>query len=1017
MNIIRQFLNDNIRIWLVILLLSIGGIISFLNISRQEDPLFTIKTAVIMTAYPGASARQIEQQVTRPLEQALQRLPYVEKIRSISGNGLSQITLQVLPEYSSQRLPQIWDEVRNKIEDDARLLPEGVSKPLVMDDFGDVYGYYFSLSGEHYSLKELNDYAEYIRRELMLVPGVSKVIIAGQATEEVHIETTPETLAHHGLTPNQLAAQIADSNGVVDSGKMRVNGKVLPVRPTGQIHSLKDFGDIFISPPGSAQSVQLRDIATISRGVTATPENRFYADGIPAITVGVATKPNVNVIEVGKRVEAVMAGLMAAKPAGMHFSLFYDQSSAVNTAVNGFILNFVMAIVIVLVTLVLIMGLRNGIVIAASLAINVLGSLLIMYVAGIDLQRVSLGAMIIVLSMLTDNAIEMVEGVRVGRSLGKNVVDAILWNIKRTAFPLFGATIIAILAFAPIGLSQNSTGEYCRSLFLVLMIALLLSWATSLTLTPVFIKWAFSKSTPIDASGKVQRGRVIEGYRHILEISLNHKAKTLMGMALLLALSVYGFSHVRQNFFPSTSMPVLFADLWLPQNTDIRQTSAMAKQIESFVRSQAGVDSTLTTIGQGGIRFTLTYSGQRRYDNYAQIMIKTKSLDDTHRLLNSLGVTLQHKFPEVNANIKRIMFGPSNDSSIDIQFSGPDPDVLRKLGNQAQSVLLSTPNVIAVRNDWQERSKVLIPHINNDLALMLGVDKREVDRALKMNFGGSVIGVWNDESHTLPIVLRPPETLSHDASQLQNMMVWSRVQQRYIPLLSVMSEDTIGWEDPVIIRENRIRTLSVLADPDPASGKTPAEIVNIISPAINAIQLPEGYHLKWAGDVDASSSASKQLFRILPLGFLSMFVITVLMFSSVRTAIAIWLTIPLALIGVTAGFLLTGIPFGFMALIGLLSLSGIMIRSGIVLVDEIHRQSDSKALRLAVMDAATARFPIMMTTFISVFGLAPLLRDGFFQSMAVVIMGGLGFAIVLILFVLPVLYEAFHNKNGTKGDQ
>lgn len=1018
MQIIHKFLHDNIRIWLVILLLGVGGIISFLHISRQEDPLFTVKAAVIITAYPGATTEQIEQHVTRPLEQALQELPYVEKIRSISGNGLSQITLQILPEYSSKQLPQIWDEVRNKIGDAARRLPAGASSPIVNDDFGDVYGYYFSLSGKHYSLKALTDYAEYIRRELLLVPGVSKVILAGQATEEVHITTSAKMLAHFGLTPSILASALSERNDTFNSAYITLKGRNLPLRASTQLKLLSDFDDLLVSSPGSEQYVYLRDVATVRRGETTSAENRYFSDGQPAIAVGVAFKPNVNVIDVGRRVESEMQRLQRDKPEGIALSVFYDQSDSVSRAVNGFILNFVMAVFIVMITLVFIMGRKNGVVIAASLAINVLGTLLIMYLTGIDLQRVSLGAMIIVLSMLTDNAIEMVEGVRIGRSLGKKLSDAILWNIKRTAFPLFGATVIAILAFAPIGLSQNSTGEYCRSLFLVLMIALLLSWATSLTLTPVFIKWAFgSASADNQPAVKNESGPIIRRYRSLLEYALDHKRVTLACMVGLLAIALYGFTFVRQNFFPSTSLPIVFADIWLPQNTAIARTTEVTREIERMVQKQPGVANTLTTVGQGGVRFTLTYSAQRRYDNYAQIMIKMHSLADASHLLMHLGKTISRHHPEVNANVKRIMFGPSNDSSIEIQFSGPEPEVLRRLGNKVVGILQNTPGVTAVRSDWQERSKTITPHIRTEVARKLGVDQRDVSAMMQTHYNGSVIGLWHDNAYTLPIVLRFGEEGSDGGDKLKNMLVWSHTLNEYIPLSTIVSHVTVDWEDPIIIRENRVRTLSILADPTPASGKTPAEIVNAVKSRIDAIPLPQGYKLKWGGDVDASRAASAQLFKVLPLGFLSMFVITVLMFSSVKTAIAIWLTIPLAMIGVSAGFLITGIPFGFMALIGLLSLSGIMIRSGIVLVDEINRQHVIKPLRDAIMDAAAARFPIMMTTFITVFGLIPLLRDGFFQSMAVVIMAGLGFAIILILIILPVLYEGLHSKNTfRKGD-
>lgn len=1023
MLMLQKFMSDRIRIWLVILLLTVGGILAFLHIPRLEDPAFTIKTALVVTAYPGASAAQVEENVTRPLEDAIQRLPSVDKIRSVSASGLSQITVTLHPRYHSSQLPQIWDELRNRVQDTSRLLPSEASVPVVRDDFGDVYGYYFALSGEHYTLRELSDYAEYLRRELRLVPGVSKVVMAGDVTEEVHVDIASATLSAYGLTPARLANLFSDQNTVTNAGSVRTGDERLRIRPTGSAQTLNDLSHILLTPHGAPHSVQLGDIARLSRAETSEPENRYYSNGHPAIALGVAFAPDINVVNVGQALHAEMARLSAHNPAGMTITPFYDQSVAVGHAVTGFIINFLMAVVIVVLTLMIIMGLRDGIVIALSLVINVLGTLLFMDLFGLDLQRVSLGAMIIVLSVLADNAIEMVIGIRAGRSLNKNLMQATLWHIKRSGFPLLGATIIAILAFAPVGLSQNSTGEYCRSLFLVLLISLLLSWATSLVLTPVFVKWLTrdaSEKESLNAvtTQKTSDGRIVGFYRQILGWMLDNKTITLVIAALLLVASAGGFSRVRQSFFPPSTTPVFLVDLWLPHDSDIEKTIHSAKQIEAQIRHQEGINNTLITAGQGGLRFILTYNTQRRNTSYAQIMVSTTSVEQANKLSRILGKQISSKNPGVNVNIRRIMFGPSSDSAIEIRFQGPSPAVLRQAGRQAEKILRASGNATGIRNDWQEPGKFIRPDIDMQRAREAGVYKQDVDNALRMNFSGIPIGVWRKGSQALPVVLRTPENERFDIEHLNNMLVWSQARQEYIPLSNIINKTSIEWDDAVIARSDRIRTLSVLADPDLTSGKTAAEIVKEIRPQIEAIPLPEGYRLSWGGDEENSSQAKTQLYKVLPLGFLAMFIITVLMFNSVRNALAIWLTIPLALIGVSLGFLMTGIPFGFMALIGLLSLSGMMIRNGIVLVEEINRQRETKDKRAAIIDSAVARFPVVMTAFTTVFGLAPLLRDMFFQSMAVVIMFGLGCAIFLILLVLPVLYDCLHlpdNKISVEG--
>ncbi|MFZ4214775.1 efflux RND transporter permease subunit, partial [Pantoea endophytica] len=660
------------------------------------------------------------------------------------------------------------------------------------------------------------------------------------------------------------------------------------------------------------------------------------------------------------------------------------------------------------------MGVRSGIIIALSLALNVLGTLLIMYLCGIELQRISLGALIIALSMLVDNAIVIVEGVLIARQQKSPLMNTINFVIRRTAFPLLGATIIAILAFAPIGLSQDSTGEYCKSLFQVLLISLLLSWFSALTITPVLIKWwLFKTQEPTKAAAEVSPydGGFYRFYQRMLLVLLRQKTLTLSLMAVLLALAIWGFGSVRQNFFPSANTPIFFVDLWLPYGTDINATEQMASDVEKSITGQQGVVSTVTTIGQGSMRFILTYNGQRQYSNYAQIMVRMDDQRNIAALSHRIDAYIARQYPQVNASTKRVMFGPSGGSAIEVRIKGPDPDRMRLIASQVGDILTADPATDSVRNDWQNRSKVIRPQFNLALGRELGVDKQEVDNALEMNFTGSRVGLYREGADLLPVIVRPPASERQDANHLNNVLVWSQSQQHYIPLSNVVSGFTLQWEDPLILRRDRSRVLTVQADPNPLSNDTSGDIVARVKPLIEQISLPHGYSIEWGGDAESSSEAQQGVFTSLPLGYLVMFVITVLMFSSLKNAVAIWLTVPLALIGVTPGFLITGIPFGFMALIGLLSLSGMLIRNGIVLVEEIEQQKLVKPQADAIIYAATSRLrPILLTAFTTVLGLAPLLRDVFFQSMAVVIMFGLGFATVLTLLVLPVIYACFHRQ-------
>ncbi|ENG0950764.1 efflux RND transporter permease subunit [Yersinia enterocolitica] len=1020
MKLLDNYINNSTRIWLTILLLGVGGIIAYLNIGRLEDPAFTIKTAVVVTRYDGASAQQVEEEVTLPLENAIQELSYVDDVTSISSAGLSQITINIRAQYGANELPQIWDELRRKINDNSVRLPPGASAPMVNDDFGDVYGFFFSLTGDGYSNQDLRNFAEQLRRELVLVPEVGKVGIVGILPEEVQVEISRAQMTAAGITPQQLSDLLARQNVVSDAGQLQVGSESIRLHPTGEFQSVQELGNLLVSQPGSPKSVYLRDIATVTQGFGHSPTNIYRANGKPALALGISFAPNVNVVNVGNAIKARLAQLEGERPSGMHINVFYDQSHEVEGAVNGFILNFLLALLIVVVTLLIFMGVRSGVVIAISLALNVLGTLLIMWLFNIELQRVSLGALIIALSMLVDNAIVVVEGIVVGRQRGESLSTAIGNVVKRSMMPLLGATVIAILAFAPIGLSNDATGEYCKSLFQVLLISLMLSWITALTLTPVFSKWAFQNQKPakVDEDKPAKQpydGWLFRYYRVVLNKLLQYRAVTLVLLAAMLVASVVGFGNVRQSFFPPSNTPIFFVDIWLPYGTDIGYTEGVADKVEQYIKQQKGVADTMATIGQGAMRFMLTYNAQRHYPNYAQVMVRTEQLDQIPGLIDEIEAYMHDEYPQVDAQIKRIMFGPSNNSSIEARFIGPDPEVLRSLAAQAEKAIIADPMADGARHDWQDRSKMIRPQFSDYLGRELGVDKREVDGTLRMSFGGLPVGLYRDGTRLMPIVLRTPDSERLNAERLNDVMVWSQARQAFIPIDNVVTSFETEWEDPLIMRLDRKRTLTVQTDPTQQGGETSAELLQRIKPGVESIQLPRGYELEWGGDYESTKEAQRGIFISLPIAFLIMFVVTVLMFSSVRNALAIWLTVPLALIGVTVGFLLTGIPFGFMALLGLLSLSGMLIRNGIVLVEEIGLQRQEKPLRDAIIDASTARLrPIMLTAFTTVLGLAPLLSDAFFQSMAVVIMFGLGFATVLTLLVLPVIYSCMNPEPKEK---
>lgn len=1011
MDVAGYFIQRRVTSWLVALILGFGGLVAFLGLGRLEDPAFTLKMAMVVTPYPGASPQQVEEEVTYPLENAIQQLPYIDKITSISSAGLSQITIEVQSQYGPNDLPQIWDEMRRRINDLRPFLPPGVDEPRIRDDFGDVYGIFLMLSGDGYSYRELRDFADYLRRELVLIKGVGKVSLAGLPQEEVYVEISRARMTSLGISPLRLQQVLSNQNVVSDAGRMLVGSESIRLHPTGEFEDISELERLIISEPGSAQRVYLGDIATLRRGFSEQPDNLYRAQGERALGLGVSFAAHVNVVDVGQAVSQRLAELDSQRPAGMRIEQFYNQADEVQGSVRGFVLNFVMAVVIVIGVLLLFMGLRSGLLIGLVLALTVLGTFIFMKLLGIELQRISLGALVIALGMLVDNAIVIVEGILVGRQRGQSTLEAARSIVRQTKLPLLGATAIAIIAFAPIGLSEDATGEYCLSLFQVLLISLLLSWVTAITLTPFFASLFFKDGQPLSGgdSQEPYQGIIFTSYRRLLGFALHHRVAVSVLLVVLLVVSVAGFGKVRQSFFPPSNTPMFFIDLWLPKGSDIRYTEEVVSEIDRYVLAQEGVTSVTSTIGQGALRFILTYFPQRQYSNFAQILVRTEDREQIEPLIAKLDQHLREQYPDVQAKLKQLMLGPGSDSKIEARFTGADPQVLRRIGAEAAAIIRADAVSSAVMHDWRERTKLVRPQFAEARAREIGVDKSDLDALLKMNFSGMTVGLYRDGTRLLPIVARTPDDERLNAATLNDLQVWSSARATYVPIEQVVSGFVTNWEDPLIMRLDRKRTLTVQADPSILSGQTAAQLFQRLRPQIEAIELPPGYSLEWGGEYESSRDARRAVFGSLPLGYLVMFLITILLFDSFKRAMVIWLTVPLAIIGVTFGFLLTGIPFGFMALLGFLSLSGMLVKNGIVLVDEIRLQLDSgKAAYEALVDASISRVrPVSMAALTTILGMAPLLTDAFFQSMAVVIMFGLGFATVLTLVVLPMLYSLF----------
>ncbi|MGO2168575.1 efflux RND transporter permease subunit, partial [Pseudoalteromonas sp.] len=869
-------------------------------------------------------------------------------------------------------------------------------------------GVTYAVTGDGYSYDQLKDYVDFLKRELVLVDGVSKVVIAGEQQAQVMVEISTRKLAQLGIAPNHIYQLLQSQNTVSNAGKVRVGDESIRLHPTGEFNDVKELENLLISKSGANELIYLGDVATVYREYAEVPSNVIRFNQQQALLVGISFSSGVNVVDVGKNIEAHLASMEYQRPHGMKINTVYNQPNEVEKSVSGFIVSLLEAVAIVIIVLLVFMGFKSGVLIGAILLLTVLGTFIFMKLFAIDLQRISLGALIIALGMLVDNAIVVTEGILINLKRGQSKIKAAVNIVEQTKWPLLGATVIAITAFAPIGLSSDASGEFAGSLFWVLFISLLLSWIIAITLTPFFADLMF-KQSELNEQGRDDdpyQGAIFNIYKSLLASALRFRKTTLVLMVVLLASSVFGFKFIKQSFFPASNTPMFYVDYWHVQGADIHTTLDGVAKLETFLQKDPLVKEITSTVGQGAPRFMLTYAPEKSYPAYGQLIIRVKDRNAVTSMIAKVREYENSHVLDAKLKIKRMEIGPSTDAKIEARFSGADPIVLRQLAKQAKDILSKDSGAFNVRDDWRVRSKLIRPQFNEQKARRLGISKTDLDQLLLTSLSGKKVGTYKDGTQLLPIIARSPAEERLNAESLRDLQIYSPVLDLFVPITQVVDDFVVEWEDSLIMRRDRKRTITVMADHDVIGDETPAKLFARIRDDIEAIKLPHGYELQWGGEFESSHKAQKAIFGSLPLGYLAMFIITVLLFNSVKQPLVIWATVPLAIIGVTAGLLLMNAAFSFMALLGLLSLSGMLIKNGIVLVDQINIELKSgKEPFNAVLDSGISRVrPVGMAAITTILGMIPLLFDVFFQSMAVTIMFGLGFATVLTLIVVPVLY-------------
>ena len=1009
MNLAEASIRNRTITWVFTVLMVVLGVGAYLNLSRLEDPEFTIKDALIITPYPGATAQEVSDEVTDLIERAAQQLGQVDRVVSRSERGRSTVTVTIKDQYGAKELPQVWDELRRRVNDVQRQLPPGAGPSLVLDDFGDVFGVFYAITGDDYSYAQLYEVAKLLRRELLLAQDVQKVELFGVQQETIYVEISRDRSAQLGISPEQIHAALREQNLVVPSGQADVGSFRVALSPTGEFQSVEDFENLIIRHGTEENAlVHLRDIATVRRGYSEPPDTILRYDGKPAIGFGISTVSGGNVVTMGEAVQSRIRQLGSQIPLGVQLHKVSFQADTVTESINAFVANLGQSVVIVIVVLLLAMGLRSGLIIGSILLITICGTFIVMRSQGLILERISLGALIIALVMLVDNAIVITEGMLIAIQKGVDRMKAAKDIVSQTAVPLLGSTAIAVLAFGAIGLSDDKTGEYCRSLFDVLLISLLLSWITAITITPLFC-FLFLKAGK-KSDGAQQKdpyaGAIYQGYKKILVLCMRFKWVTVLVMVALLGLSVWGFGFVENSFFPNSTRTQFMIDAWSPVGTRLDATEKTAAEMEEYLKTVPGITHVTTCVGQGALRFLLTYAPERFDSAYAQFIVDVDQHSTIDRVQPEVQKALSANFPDSLIITKRFLLGPGEGGRIQIRFSGPDYAELRKLSGQAMTILRADGGAMGVRIDAREEMPVIRPQFSEAQARLVGLTRSDLGAALASATSGRRIGVYREGDDLIPIVARAPESERSNPDAIRDIQIFSPSVGRGIPIRQIVSDFKTELEDPIIMRRNRMPTITVHADQSSGLAST---LFDRIRPQIESIKLPPGYKMEWGGEHEDSSNAQAALAGTLPIFVLLMVLIVVCLFNSLRITAIIWLTVPLSLIGIVVGLLTFRQPFGFMALLGALSLSGMLIKNAIVLIDEINTQLKSgKDQWDSVIDASVSRVrPVLMAVLTTVFGLIPLTVDVFFGAMAVTIIVGLLFASVLTLLVVPTLYVIF----------
>ena len=1011
MNLAKYSLDNTKVIYFFLAVLLIGGVFSFSKLGKKEDAPFVIKSAVIMTRYPGAEPAEVERLITEPISREIQSMSGVYKIKSESMYGISKITFELLPSLPASSIPQKWDELRRKVLNIQPQLPSGSSVPTVSDDFGDVFGIYYGLTADDgFSYEEMRNWAERIKTQVVTADGVMKVALFGTQTEVVNISISVNKLAGMGIDPKQLAGLLQSQNQIINTGEITAGEQQLRVVANGMYTTVDDIRNQIITT--RAGQVKLGDIAVIEKGYMDPPGTIMRVNGKRAIGIGVSTDPQRDVVLTGEMVDKKLAELLPLMPVGLNLESLYLENVIAKEANNGFIINLIESILIVIVIIMLVMGMRAGVLIGTSLVFSIGGTLLIMSFMGVGLNRTSLAGFIIAMGMLVDNAILVTDNAQIAIARGVDRRKALIDGATGPQWGLLGATFIAICSFLPLYLAPSSVAEIVKPLFVVLAISLGLSWVLALTQTTVFGNFIL-KSKAKNAGKDPYDKPFYHKFEKILSVLIRRKIVTLGSMIVLFVVSLVVMGMMPQNFFPSLDKPYFRADVFYPDGYGVNDVAREMKKVEAHLLKLPEVKKVSITFGSTPLRYYLASTSVGPKPNFANVLVELNDSKYTKEYEEKFDVYMKANFPNAITRTSLFKLSPAVDAAIEIGFIGPNVDTLVALTNQALEIMHRNPDLINIRNSWGNKIPIWKPIYSPERAQPLGVSRQGMAQSIQIGTNGMTLGEFRQGDQVLPILLKGNSVAdSFRINDLRTLPVFGNGPET-TSLEQVVSEFDFRYRFSNVKDYNR--QLVMMAQCDPRRGVNAIAAFNQIwSQVQKEIKIPEGYTLKYFGEQESQVESNEALAKNLPLTFFLMFTTLLLLFKTYRKPTVILLMLPLIFIGIVLGLLLLGKSFDFFAILGLLGLIGMNIKNAIVLVDQIDIENQSGLdPRKAVIKATISRIvPVAMASGTTILGMLPLLFDAMFGGMAATIMGGLLVASALTLFVLPVAYCAIHRIKG-----